>query len=103
MIKMKTKNSNTAPKSWHWIYIDNHLPTDIYFVKTVQSAKTLREIRKNFTVTESGIIINHTLILERWQEQIKKGNTRLESRLNRENINLGFNIKNSSIFNSKGF
>jgi hypothetical protein len=96
---MKTKNSNTAPKSEHWLYIDNHLPTDIYFVKTVQSAKSFSEIRKDFIVKESGIIINHSLIIERWKKSISNGNTRLESRLNRENINLGFNIKNSPIFN----
>ncbi len=100
---MKTKNSNTVPESEHWIYVDNHLPTDIYFVKTVQSVKTLREIRKIFTITEQGIIINHGLIVEQWKNRISKGNTRLESRLNREKINLGFNIRKSSIFDSNGF
>ena len=98
---MKTKNSNTVPE--HWIYVDNHLPTDIQFVKTVQSAKTLREIRKIFTITEHGILLNYGLIVEQWKNRISKGNTRLESRLNREKINLGFNIKNSPIFDSNSF
>ena len=97
------ENSFSKPKTEHWLYIDTHLPTDIYFVKTVQSAKTLREIRKYFDVTEQGIVINHDLIIERWKNRISKGNTRLESRLNREKINLGFQIKNSPIFNSNSF
>ncbi len=96
------ENSFSKPKTEHWIN-DGHLPTDILFVKTVQNAKNLREIRRNYLIKEIGIIVNHDMILESWKERISKGNTRLESRLNREKINLGFNIKNSPIFNSNSF
>jgi len=96
------ENSFSKQKTEHWIN-DGHLPTDIYFVKTVQNAKTLREIRRIFLIKEIGIIVNHDMILESWKKLISKGNTRLESRLNREKINLGFNIKNSPIFDSNSF
>jgi len=95
------KNQKNIEKQGHWLN-DGHLPTDLFFIKTVQSAKTLREIRKMFVIKEIGIIVNHDMIVESWKEQISRGNKRLESRLNREKINLGFDIRKSVILNPTG-
>lgn len=76
---------------------------DLYFIKLVQNAKTLRQVRKIFIIKEIGIIVNHDMILEDWREKVSKGNKRLANRLRRENINLEYQIKNSPIFNSNSF
>jgi len=97
-MKRSTCNTTRITEKEHWIYIDNHLPTDIQFVKTVQNAKNLHQIRKEFQIQAVGIYPNYTLIVERWQKRIKNGNQKLQARLNRENIDLGWNIDESPIF-----
>jgi len=96
---MKNRKPNTAKitEKEHWIYIDNHLPTDIHFVKTVQNAKNLRQVLRAFQMKACGIYPNYALIIERWKERISRGNSKLDARLRKENISLDWNIQDSPV------